>query len=110
MKSPRELTSARKNIGNSSDRKQQAEQFVADHVGKLHGSLLYGVDQAGSIDEVASRADQRAEEHRQFFRHDGEIGVQDHQHVAASGAEASPDILGFTAAGPLSEANAFIRV
>src|SRR5216684_3843390 len=68
MKSPRELTSARKNIGNSSDRKQQAEQFVADHVGKLHGSLLYGVDQAGSIDEVASRADQRAEEHRQFFR------------------------------------------
>src|SRR5580704_300291 len=54
--------------------------------------------------------DQRAEEEGQFLRHDGEVGVQNHEHVTASGAETGPDIFGFADAGPLDEANFFFRV
>src|SRR5271165_2057547 len=64
-----------------------AEQLVADHVGELHRLLGYGVNQAATIDELAVARQQRLEEVRQLFRHDGKVAIENHEHIAPGRAK-----------------------
>src|SRR5262245_59967958 len=70
---------------------QQREALVGDEIEKAHRLILHRIDQARAVDELALAGAKRVPELRQLLRGHGEIGVEDHQHVAARGVEAGED-------------------
>src|SRR5208282_5415877 len=72
--------------------------------------MLHGIDEAAAVDEPAAAFGEGAEKERQLFGHDGEIGIEYQEHVAASGAETGPDVLGFADARAADQANLLFGV
>src|SRR5262249_29216472 len=66
----------------------EAEELVADEIEEAHGLALHGVDQPHAVDELARAGAERLVEAREVFGGDGEVGVEDHEDVAACGREA----------------------
>src|SRR5262249_28713030 len=68
--------------------KEEREGLVGDEIEKAHRLLFHRIDQAGAVDELAfSRADRIPKLRQLLWRH-GEIGVENHEHVAARSIKA----------------------
>jgi len=72
-------------------REQLAEEPVAHVVDELHRPFLHRIDEAGPVDKAAFAGGQGIKESRQVFRWHGQVGVQDHQHIAACRLETLSD-------------------
>ena len=65
-------------------RQRQREELVAEQVQEAHRLAFHRIDQAHAVDELALARDQRAIELGQILGRDGQIRVEDHQHVVAA--------------------------
>jgi len=87
-----------------------AEELVAQVVEKAHGVLFHRVHQAHAVDELAASARQRLVETRQVFGRHGQVGVQNHQDIAAGFGKTQPHGVALPHAGLLQQACFALRV
>src|SRR5438445_454676 len=72
-----------------------AEKPVAHQVGETHRLVLHGIDQPAAVGEVNQPIREREEELRQILGRHREVGVEDHQHLAACGRKRFPHGVAF---------------
>src|SRR5712691_6051564 len=71
--------------------KEQSEEAIAEEVEEAHGLRIHAIDEARAHGELPGPRDHGLVELRQVLGGDGEIGIEDHQHVACGVGEAQPD-------------------
>src|SRR5262245_27690568 len=67
--------------------KEQREGLVGDEVEDAHRLLLHRINETRAVDELALARANRVPELRQLLRRHGEIGIEDHQDVAAAASK-----------------------
>ena len=71
--------------------KYQGKGFVRNQVEEAHRIYLHGIDETGTIDELALAATDRVPEFCKLFGRHSEIRVEDHQQIATSSIECGED-------------------
>ncbi len=67
---------------------KQREGLVGDEIEEAHRLLLHRIYETGAVDELALAGADRVPKLRQLLRRHGEIGIEDHQDIAARSLEA----------------------
>src|SRR6185437_5393074 len=74
-------------------RERKAEELVAEQVEEAHRLLLHRIDQSHSVDEVTSSRTPRLIKPRQVLRRNSQVGIQNHQQVAARSFESQSNCI-----------------